>query len=117
MTQEEAQYRLRILEYGKWLNAALAFPPKSIIQRSVRSLDQLCFLLEPSANSYPSVQLEALIQWVREDLEDVDLAEKIDAIVLTQSSYIDKCLAIYKVATERRKYLESLAKGECNVVC
>ncbi len=116
MTPQKAQHILRTLEHGRWLDTGLAFPPKSIIRRSIRSLDQLRFLLEPSANSYPLVRFDALQRWLREDVEDETLAKTVEAITRSDRSYIDKCLAIYEAATQRIERLETIAQGEKDVL-
>ena len=69
-------------------------------------------LLEPSTNSYPMVRFELLVRWVAEDLGDAVLAQEIQAIVESDRSYIDRCLAVNEASRQRLETLRQIAENE-----
>ncbi len=69
-------------------------------------------LLEPSTNSYPMVRFELLVRWVAEDLGDAALAQEIQAIVESDRSYIDRCLAVNEASRQRLETLRQIAENE-----
>lgn len=108
--RQQADFLLRTLDYDDWLTAALVFPPKSMVKQSIRSLEQLQWLLQPSANSFPSVQLTKMTEWVEQAVGDRELASELTVICQEQKSYKARCLAAYDRIKTRCEQLRTGAQ-------
>ena len=110
----EAKYLLRTLPYDDWLMASVVFPPKSLTQRRLRSLLELELLMEPNEKMFPSVRFTELLPWIEEKVGDRVLAAALKPIAEDEhKSYIEKCLAMHNVISERLREL-SETQGEYN---
>ena len=108
-----AHHLLRTLEFDDWMMISVIFPPRSISQKRMRSLEEMELTLIPNEKMYPSIQLEKVAAWIGEKVGDKTLATQLEPIVGDESlNYLQKCIAFGETVTRRCEMLREAAGGE-----
>ena len=111
--KNRARHLLRTLDFDDWMMISVVFPPRSISQKRMRSLEEMELTLIPNEKMYPSIQPEKVLAWIEEKVGDKDLAAELEPIVADGSlNYLQKCVALGKAVNRRCDMLRAAAGGE-----
>jgi hypothetical protein len=109
---KEARHLLRELPYEKWLPVGRMMVPKGVHQARVASLEELEWTIRPTAKTLVAMRLENLEEWLREGVEDTELADRVSEIRRSGACYVEQSKAIYEAVLERVNLLRRAAGGE-----
>ena len=111
--KNRARHLLRTLEFDDWIMISVVFPPRSISQKRMRSLEEMELTLLPNEKMYPSIQLDKVVAWIGEKVGDKTLAAQLEPIVDDESlNYLQKCIALGEAVTRRCDMLRDAAGGK-----
>jgi hypothetical protein len=108
----KARHLLRELPYEKRLPVGRMMVPKGIHQARIGSLEELEWTIRPMARTLVAMRLENLARWLREDVGDVQLAERVDEICRNGACYVEQSKAVYEALRERIERLRHAADRE-----
>jgi len=109
---KEARHLLREVPYAQWLKIGRMMIPKGIHQSRISSLPELEWTIRPTAKTLVIMRFENLEQWLRDDIGDHTLAERILAIRSRDVPYIEQSKAVYEAVVERVAALKQAAGRE-----
>jgi len=112
MEAKEAKYLLREVPYEKWLPVGRMMVPKGVHTSRVGSLEELEWTMKPTAKTLVALRFENLERWLRESIEDRQLADEVKAYAAQGLSYVETSKLIYEALHKRVESLKKIASQE-----
>ena len=78
----------------------------------ISSLEELEWAIRPTAKTLVAMRFDNLEQWLRKNIEDNYLADKVAAVTAQEIPYVEQSKAIYEAVLERVTMLRSAAGSE-----
>jgi len=112
MEAKKANYLLREVPYEQWLPVGRMMVPKGVHTSRVGSLEELEWTMRPTAKTLVALRFENLERWLRESIEDPQLADDVKAYVAQDLSYVETSKLIYEALQKRVEHLKKIAAQE-----
>jgi len=107
--QKEAKYLLREVPYAEWLVIGRMMVPKGVHMARISSLEELEWTIRPTAKTLVAMRFDNLEQWLRKNIGDTTLADKVATVTRQDIPYVEQSKAIYEAVLERVTMLRSAA--------
>lgn len=113
LEESQVEHVMRKLAFEDTLQAEFMIRPRGSAPVWIDSLEALYIVFEPNSKSYPAVDFDEMISWVREKIQDVALADKL-ADFDPALSYFERCQHTYLLLHSRLLYFAEVLGVDVN---